>query len=379
MRTLIFDESLSGHHLEYLHHYYIGACERPNEEYVICVPQGEFESKKDKYDWPKADNISFEWLSEDDANSIRKHAGSAFRYGMAKSKTIAKYAKKCKVQKVLLTNFISSIPQLLWLMPKGVTVRGIIYRIFLYNKLNSIRAKIRYAVENFCYHLMAKSKVMDKVFILNDQKSADRLNEMHHTTKFTFLPDPVPQVDMSKVKNIRQQFDIPMENKVFLHFGGLAKRKGTLDILNAIIMSDAETLSNKTFVFAGKVYQEMHDEFYRLVADAKQKAHILIFDEFCEYDFLYDMCYSCDVILAPYHQTNLSSGLLGYAALFRKPIVGPGDGLIGNLIRDYQMGYCMPNVSALDISKSFTIDMVSRSKGYVEVNDVKQFTKVVLS
>ena len=377
MRTLIFDESLSGHHLEYLHHYYMGACERPNVEYVICVPQGEFESKKDKYDWPKADNISFEWLSEEDCHAILNTSG--IKSGLAKAKRIVRYAKITKSEKVILTNFMSTIPFLLWFADNGLYIKGIIYRIYLYNKLNTISAKLRYAVENFCYHLMAKSKVMDKVFILNDQKSADRLNEMHHTGKFTFLPDPVPEVDMSKVKNIRQQFDIPMEKKVFLHFGGLAKRKGTLDIINAIIMSDSETLSNKTFVFAGKVYQEMQDEFYALVKEAKQKAHVLVFDEFCEYDFLYDMCYSCDVILAPYHQTNLSSGLLGYAALFRKPIVGPGDGLIGNLIRDYQMGYCLPNVSALDISKSFTIDMVSRSKGYVEVNDVKQFIKVVLS
>ena len=377
MKTLIFDEILSGHHLEYLHYYYIGACERPDEEFVICIPQMEFESKKGKFSWPDVANISFEWLSESDCASILNCSSMKSRRN--KATIVAKYAKVTGATKVLLTNFISTIPFLLMTMPQGISVRGIVYRIFLYDTKNSIKSKLRYAIEDFCYRLMAKSKVMDKVFILNDQNSADRLNKKFRTLKFTFLPDPVPQVEMSTVKNIRQQLDIPTGNKVFLHFGGLSKRKGSIDILNAIIESEESVLTEKTFVFAGKIYAEIHDEFYKLVKKAQHKAHILIFDEFCSYEFLYNMCYSCDVILIPYHQTNLSSGLLGYAAVFGKPVIGPSSGLIGYLISKYDMGYCLPHVSTEAISKTFNLLIESHSDKYRVVNDVNQFVEIVLS
>lgn len=378
MRTLILDESLSGHHLEYLHHYYMGACERTDEEYVICVPQKEFESKKDKYDWPEAGNITFEWLTEDDLHAIKSCAGSSLKYGWACSKQIAKYAQKCRAQRVLLTNFIYTIPMLLWTMPKGISVRGIIYRIYLYNKKSNLKSKIRYSVEDFCYRLMARSRVMDKVFILNDQKSADTLNDRFKTRKFTFLPDPVPVVDKSKIEDLRSRFEIPTTNKVFFHFGGLAKRKGTLDILNAIKICDIDALANKTFVFAGKVDARMRDEFYALVEESKKKAQILVFDEFCEYDFLYNMCHTCDVILMPYHYTSLSSGILGYASVFQKPVIGPTDGLIGRLIKDYNMGNCLEVISAETLSRAFMMSIDSDSKEYARINDVKNFINIVL-
>lgn len=378
MRTLIFDESLSGHHLEYLHHYYVGACERPDEQYVICVPQKEFEAKKDKYDWPEAANITFEWLAEDDLQAIKHCSGSSLKYGWACSKQIARYAQKCKAQRVLLTNFIYTIPMLLWTMPKGISVRGIIYRIYLYNKRNGLSSKIRFAVEDFCYRLMARSRVMDKVFILNDQKSADELNEKFHKSKFTFLPDPVPVVDKSKLVNPRKELGIPTDNKVFFHFGGLTQRKGTLDILKAINMSEAGDLQDKTFVFAGRIYERMHDEFYQLLEQAKKKAQILVFDEFCEYDFLYNMCHTCDVILMPYHYTSLSSGILGYASVFQKPVIGPTDGLIGRLIKDYNMGNCLEVISAETLSRAFMMSIDSDSKGYARINDVHNFINIVL-
>lgn len=370
MKILIFDITLSGHHLEYLHHYYRGALERINEDFVFCVPNDDFLKQKEKYVWQDADNISFFFLSNEVVNAVYNKKG--YKRNIAEAKLIANTAKELNADSVILTNFIHTIPYLLWLMPKGIKVRGIIYRIYLYEQKN-----IRYRLEDLCFKLMARSRVMEKVFILNDKESSDMLNGLHKTKKFTFLPDPVPEVDMCSLENIRGKFNIPMSNKVFLHFGGLTKRKGTLEILKAINLCDNEQLKDKTFVFAGRIYQDMSEAFYRLIAIVEQKVQILVFDEFCTYEFLYNLCYSSDVILMPYKQTNLSSGLLGYAAVFEKPVVGPSQGLIGHLIYKYNMGFQLSEVSSKAIADSFFEKYDVPSDDYSKINSVDSFVNCI--
>jgi len=366
MKTLLFDVTLLGHHLEYLHYYYQGAIKRKNEEYIFCVPEEEFLNQKDKYDWQESYNISFEYLSNDELHSLMHK--SVILNNIAEARLIAKKIKELGADKVILTNFIHTIPYLLFLLPKKVKVRGIIYRIYLYGKKN-----IRYKIENFFFWMMGSSSVMEKIFILNDESSAKMLNCIHNCHKFNYLPDPVPVVNIDKLESIRDVYNIPTNNKVFLHFGGLSRRKGTIEILKAINICDEEQLKNKTFIFAGRVYKEISNDFNILLKSSRQKAQVLVFDDFCTYEFLYNLCYSCDVILMPYYQTNLSSGLLGYAAVFGKPVIGPNEGLIGSLIKKYQMGYLLPEISPKSIADSFFADFDANSAEYVKLNSVQEF------
>ena len=56
MRTLIFDSSVTGHHLEYLHHYYMEAIGHTDEEYVSMVKTGAWLAQTCKLD-PRKDFI----------------------------------------------------------------------------------------------------------------------------------------------------------------------------------------------------------------------------------------------------------------------------------------------------------------------------------
>lgn len=228
------------------------------------------------------------------------------------------------------------------------------------------------------FWLMAKNDTMNRVFILNDKTSACQLNHNFHTSKFTYLPDPVPEIEELKLSNLRSIYNIPDKNKVYLHFGRLTYRKGTLEILKAINIMDNKQLKEKTFIFAGRVYKEMHNEFYQLLELAKEKVQILVFDAFCEYDFLYNLCYTCDAILMPYQQNEMSSGVLGYAAVFNKPVIGPDGGLIGNIIKKYHLGYCLPAVNKNSIAQSLTQDICCDSSSYVKDNDVNNFINTLL-
>lgn len=371
MRILIYDEKLSGHHLEYLQHYCQAAENMRNEEFIICVPEVDYIAKKDYLPCSSEDNnISYDLIPDIEVQRIL--SGSPMRYGYRKAVSVADKAKKNKADYVFLTDFITTIPFLLLLMPKDVKVRGIIYRIYLY--LKGKISPLRYVFDTLCFWLMAKSRVMDRVFILNDEASSKRFNSIHHTNKFMALADPVTDIDMTKLKNMRDEMNVPVGNTIYFHFGALAERKGTLEILKAIILADSDALRKKSFVFAGVVRNDIRDQFYSLLDKAKDKSQIIVFDEFCSYEKLNSLCYTSDVILMPYRQTELSSGVLGYAAQLGKPVIGPKDGLIGKLILENNLGAVLKNVTAYGIFDALISPVPKHLPSeYVERNSKKNF------
>ena len=333
MRTLIFDSSVTGHHLEYLHHYYMEAIGHTDEEYVIMVPN-DFIKVKKEYDWPYSSNISFFYIPEEDEILLKET--NFYKLGWNTSKILQRAVRKIKPDRVLLTMLMQFIPFIIFLLPRNVRVRGIMYKIYLYEVHRM--GKLRLAAERLRFWLAARSSKIEQIFVLNDEDSARTFNTLYSTSKFRSLPDPVPSVDFSKVKSVREELGVSPVEKLYLHFGGLDGRKGTIDILKSIIASKKGELKDSCFVFAGRINKNTLNDFYDLLSVAKEKTRILVFDQFCSYDFLWNLCYSCDVILMPYHLTSLSSGILGYAAVFNKPVIGPDNGLIGNLIKKYELG-----------------------------------------
>lgn len=266
------------------------------------------------------------------------------------------------------------LPALSFVLPKSVDFRGIIYRIALNDCGLSLKSRI---VEKIKYNLLAKSRIFRKVFVLNDRKSAQRLNGLYHVDKFTYLPDPFPRTSVPR--NLRAELHIPSENLVYLHFGGLGLRKGTITILEAIDMiKDAK---NITFVFAGKIGKDCRKQFYSMVEKLKGKTQILVYDEFCTYDFLASIAYTSDCILIPYQNVTQSSGVLGYAAQYDKPVIGPDAGLLGEIIKNNVLGKVIdfpitPESLASAIENAGSIKPVDGSK-YRKENSVENFLGII--
>lgn len=372
MKTLIFEPTLSGHHLEYLHHYYLGALEKTDEEFIFLVHK-DFERVKQQYAWPQSDNISFQYI--DDKFDSKLKCSNIYVLGWNVSRVLNHYVRKLGVDKVLLTMLMQFIPFIIFLLPSKVRVRGIMYKIYLYEQERMSTARL--LAEKLRFWIASKSKIIDTIFVLNDEDSAKKFNEIYSTSKFKFLPDPVPDVALSDVKDLRKELGISNDCKIYLHFGGLNQRKGTLDILRAIIDAPQEILNNKVFVFAGKQNDAFRKLFYPLYDQAKRKCKIIVFDEFCTYEHLYNLCYTCDVVLMPYYLTNLSSGVLGYAALFGKPVIGPKAGLIGHLIAKYQLGVCVDIPFGYESIKIELKKPVGQNE-YTNKNHLNSFIKQIL-
>lgn len=375
MLTMIYDLEVTGHHLEYIHHLYQGALNQKTERFVFYLPP-DFEEKKKNYEWEKAENISFRYFSEDELHSCTK--GNLLHKAWNTSRLLRRKALELKCNRVLLISFIELLLFICILLPGRIKVSGIVYRIYLYNQEKMSR--MRLMLEKFRYTLAVKSKCIERIFILNDEGSVRELNALYSTSKFHYLQDPVPLVDKSQLVNLRKEYNIPEENKLFLHFGGLSRRKGTLNILKAIISTDDKLLEKMSFIIAGRVYDDIKSEFYELMSLAEKKTQILTFDKFCSYEFLYNACYTSDVILMPYQLTNLSSGVLGYASLFQKPVIGPSDGLIGKLISSYHLGIMLKELTVDELQKAMlTETMPELTTFYAENNSLERFTNTLLN
>lgn len=367
MKTIIFDNTVFGHHLEYLHHLYEGALTHQDKGYVFAVPES-FKTVSSKMEWKSASHISFRYFDE-------KKARGAWN----SSKLLGRFVKEEKADEVFLITIMSFLPWLPFFIPSKVKVSGIVYLIYLYRwKTAGLKIKI---LDTLKYLLFSRCRVFHRIFFLNDKVAPRIINRLFKSNKFEYLPDPFALPEIKNSTSLRTELQIPEKTRCFLHFGGLTKRKGTLEILKAIkhCLDENITLPDY-FIFAGKVYDDIKGEFYDIFNEVKKRGvHVLCFDKFCEYEFLCRLCASSDYLLIPYFGTAQSSGVIAYSAKFNIPVIGPKDGMIGRLIKQYKLGTCLSDVSAAGLSLIFkgqnqTME-ADRNKAtlYVEDNTVARF------
>lgn len=376
--VLVFTTDCKGHHLEYLHHYYGYALNDVDNNYVFCVSK-DFYDVMATYTWPEANNILFDFIADEDLNKCINGGNGFFniiKLSFAKSKYLKKKCKEHKIDVVHTIMLMEYLPALPFILPSRIDFRGIIYRIALNDKTLSFRAKM---IERIKYSLLVNSFLFKNIYVLNDKESIDKLNEYYHTTKFRFLPDPFPV--MEKPDDVREQLNIPKTNKIFLHFGGLGRRKGTLLIAHAI--SKIKDARNLTFIFAGRISKDCDEEFFQILETINNGSQILVYNEFCTYEFLNSLAYTTDYMLIPYDNVNQSSGVLGYAAQYDKPVIGPNAGLLGNLIRKYKLGKLIRYpVMVEDLVESIlSYDNITTVDGtkYRKENSIRNFQNILMT
>lgn len=347
MKTLVFDTSVTGHHLEYIHHLYLGMVERANDQFVFVIPES-FKEAKNKYSWPQTDIVIFDFLSQEDIAKTTHN--NSLLSAWNRSKLVRGKVQKHQADSVFLIMLMAFMPFILFMLPSKVKLSGIIYRIYLYEwREMTFLKKVKDVVGTW---LISRSKHIKTAFVLNDSSAAVYYNKMYKTKCFKFLNDPFNEIDY-KPNNIRGDLGIKNNQKMLLHFGGLSRRKGTLAILDSISFLSEEECKEFVFVFAGKLYQDIKKEFYLRLNEINQKCKIIVFDGFCSNEQLYDLCYSCDALVIPYSNISQSSGVINYADYFQIPIIGTGKGLLGKLIKR-RNGYILKNNDAISLSLSYS-------------------------
>ena len=299
-------------------------------------------------------------------------------------KLIGKYAHKYRISDI----FVMSINILIFslIIYRGSrSISGIMFAQFSRMEKGGIKNKIKYIRKYVQTFLLTLNKGVRNIYLLNDEQSCKNLNTKYKVGIFRYLPDPIQNIDPIVGYDVRSEYGVDEKKKIFLHFGSLSIRKGTLGILDCIPNINKDILSNMSFFFVGvpdksmagvlsekieyykKYYSAQIISDYSYVSDSKMKS---LFNQ-------------ADVVLMPYKNIESSSGVLGLAAASGKIVVGPEKGLVGDLIKKYNLGFTLEEISpdsiGVAINKLFGCDLLdSKFADYVEERSVDMFCSAIL-
>lgn len=143
---------------------------------------------------------------------------------------------------------------------------------------------------------------------------------------------------------------------------------------------NAGELQGKSFIFAGIVIDKIRKEYQQLLNECRQKgADIMTVNRYCSFDYLHSLCHTADCLLIPYLFPDLSSGVIGYGAIHGVPVIGPGQGLIGELIRDNDLGITIDEITPEALRKAITeFRPYKISSPYAETNTVEAFINTIM-
>ena len=372
MQILLLETTIYGHYLEYIHHLHEGLGRYPECEMHLVLPPA-FKEEREKYDWMDNARVTISYLSGEELKRV--DAGGLLANSWHRAKLLRKYIQMLKPDAVFLISIMSYMPFLPLIVPAKVRVYGILYKLYMYRWKNL--SLFRKAFEVIHYYYMTRAKSINGIFVLNDKSAACFLNRKYSSNKYTYLPDPFNKIAYEG-KSLRSELGIGESDTVFLHFGAMTDRKGTLEILDAISLLSDDEKYNKVFIFAGVVSDSIKSQFYHKFKRAETDCRLFLFEGFCTNEKLVDLCVTTDFILCPYKLTDLSSGVLGYAATFNKQVIGPAGGLIGKLIRKYRLGITINEVTPANIAAA--ISKVKKSfteSNYVEHIRVDAFVDTI--
>ncbi len=377
MKILIFSPDIGGHHLEYIHHIYLIAAKSNNNSYIFLLPE-KFDDVKNNFLWPKTDNVNFDLFGESKFSVGLNSTMAVLKNTFKITKFVAQKAKMYSADIVYSNYLVLFVPFAPLLFKKTTKIIGIIYKIYLHEA--NEHSALSLFIERSKFKLMSKCGVFKHVYLLNDEQSCVELNKLFKTKKFLPIPDPLVPLKPNS-RNIRAEFDIPIPNTLFVHFGAMNINKGTIDILESLKQLSQNECEHYSFFFAGRVSSEIKESFYERVGDLKKRLQVIVIDDFCTYDFFASLCTACDCILTPYKRTSQSSGLIGYASQFRKPVIGPNKGLYGYLVKKYGLGILIDEITPESLRNAYSKislgDFVSPGDSYCKENNILAFQKVL--
>lgn len=373
-RILVFDDVIDGHHLEYLHHLYEIAQEMPEYDFIFSVPNN-FLKVKDKYEWRMCSHVQWDFINNENvSNKDENLLLHSFRI----CKILREKSAKNRVNKVFIVSLMGYLPLLpLFFLFSKIKVSGIIYLVYLFRWKQSAMITRVFDVMKFC--ILSKCCIFDSVFILNSKAAARYLNSKYFTNNFKYLPDPYENSFFNSVTIL------PQSKKTILHFGSLTDRKGTFELLQSIRLLSSEERNQYRFVFAGRVNTDIKEEFYRLFESLQNQYDISLYDRFCSFEEINQMCAKSDYIAIPYKSTAQSSGVIGYSAQYRKPLIAPSSGLVGKIVNTYKLGVLIDEITPESIHYALTKQLPTfdsaymKSELYLIDNSLNAFKLVIVS
>ncbi|WP_298881813.1 glycosyltransferase [uncultured Polaribacter sp.] len=388
MNILFFDILISGHHSEYIEHVlmYLKCNNKNNNNYYFVVHQDFSESYPNIWKTASAiNNIYF--IEVDKSLLIGLAVKNRFSRSLNNFKVVDFYAKKFSINVCYLLYF-NTFQIALGLKKTKYKIRGILFMQFTNMTKITLKQKYYYYRRYFPLSLCLKNKFLDKIFILNDEKSCSVLNyRFKKNNLFSYLPDPIPNLVPQANFNIYREYKIENNRKIFLLFGALSERKGIIETLLSVNFLNQENQEKVAIIIAGKTKDLNLSNYIKgFIKENKNKTKVQITwdNNFIENSKMASLFQQTDFVLMPYKNPEASSGILGHAMKARKPVIGPYKGLIGSIISEYKTGLLIKDITPKEIANAISnhnnIEEIDENNlnHFLETHTVTNFAKTLL-
>lgn len=255
------------------------------------------------------------------------------------------------------------------------SISGVIFRPpNLYNLPNSISAQLSWIRRWFSY-IMADKGAVGRLFTLDETVPQSWIGQKSRA--LTYLPDPAPDFPEACVQERRRD-----GRAIYLLFGSLTERKGIFQMITAWSKMDIGFHESAVLRMVGRIGRSDRSAFLSQLSQIRmQNPHIVIevVDKFVTDETLAREVQNCSVVLAPYQNHIGSSGVLYWAAAFRRPVISQRTGLMGYQVERYHLGQTVnglePSEIAAALIQSFSY---KQDPDFHAAHSSEAFAKVIL-
>lgn len=228
----------------------------------------------------------------------------------------------------------------------GARVSGILFRPSVHyavlGSYHPTRAeRLRDLRKALLYRLMLRNKALRSILSLDPYFPGYAMSHYGHGEKVQALPDPAHESSDVATGFDRFAGYAPQGRIGLLLFGYLARRKGPLELLDALRRLRPQTAARVAVMLAGRVDPEIRaelDQRCQVLSHAQPALWLQVADRRLDSAEIDSLIEKSGVVLAPYQRFVGSSGVLLWAARAGRPVLTQDFGLIGRLTRDHGLG-----------------------------------------
>jgi hypothetical protein len=388
---LFYDELHAGHHGEYLVNLILSLDPSTASLSVIVAPEV-LRSRLERAMTMANSPIRLDFIPLNETGLM-----GGFALAMAGLHRVNAFIEKYKVRHVYLMYVNMFLPALpVWRPCATVRVRGIYFNTSLKRPRGlTVLGRLKFLAWSlrkrclFCAVMM--NPVMDRLFVLNDSATTEALRPLviGGKRRVADICDPISAamycVDGNVVRPPR-----PDGRKILLLAGAISERKGVLETLHAIEQLDDNNLSRVALRIIGRssdpCMRSKLDTAIAALCARRPVADIFLRDEFIDETAYALECRTCDAMLIPYVHFTGSSGMVGLACLFGKPVIATDECVVGSLTRRLHIGdsinpkdadaYAHSIVRFLDYGLDFDSKLAA---DYVERSSFRSFCNTLVA
>jgi glycosyltransferase involved in cell wall biosynthesis len=399
-RILVFDLSVGGHHPGYILHLiqYWGEQELQGHLDIVVLPQF-MQQHSDVVEVAleyAQQRVKFVPITQAEEAALLPRTSflSRKRRAFQEWSLLCKYAQTLKATQALLMYFDTYQLPLLLGQTSPCPVSAIYFRArFHYRDFEHYtppkQEQRQMWREKLHLSFVLRKPQLKTVFCL-DPFVVKYFEQLKTQAKAVYLPDPVQIYSDSelKPKKLRHELGIDSHRKVFLLFGALDGRKGLHKLMEAIPLLSPDLCQKLCLLLVGPISSR---DKAQVQVQIEQITHslpvqIIICDRFVNEQDIQPYFQIADVILAPYQRHIGMSAILVRAAAAQKPILSSGYGLMGEIVRRYELGLTVDSTEPKEIAKGLTRFLVEDSdklcdrtkmQSFAEQNSAEEFARVI--